>query len=351
MACALDLALLSAAQSAISTLGGTYQGSPVTSGPLSESLPPSAEQGEPEDQRWLASVTDFEQNRAHRINVPDTPSTWHPALLHLRKNVAETVRKTPKRREYAEDFRGSVLWLPYWKETGRWDSNRSRAMPLRVSAGCAVRALAFVNAVFLAAHSRGAEATVDEGQGNFALILHGYSLYFAVRERFDKELKQSRDKTYRSSAMVEVPTGRLFVAIQKPNRWQYSIHAESTDRPLKELANLPYERLYSIVLLRRQEERTKAEEKRRQLIVQREMEELAAQRELEKLAKAEADRLAAVERAKDAALLQEARNWESAALIRRYLEALGSPTTEDQGRWQAGAKEAADRLDPMKRRP
>jgi hypothetical protein len=140
------------------------------------------------------------------------------------------------------------------------------------------------------------------------------------------------------------------VAIQKPNRWQYSIHKESTDLPLEDLANLPFERLCELVLHRRREERIKAEEEKRRSIIQREMETLAAQREQEKRAKAEAERLAALERAKEAALLDDARSWQSAALIRAYLKAIGPASTKEQQLWQTWATQVADRMDPTKAR-
>jgi hypothetical protein len=223
-------------------------------------------------------------------------------------------------------------------------------MPLRVSAGTAVGTLAFVNAVLLAAESRGAVAGIDEVRGNFALPLYGHSLLFAVREQFDKELKQPQSKSPQPSQMVEVPTSRLFVAIQKPNTWQYSIHTASSNQPLNDLANLLFERLYSIVVHRREEERIEVKVRRKQLIVQREMRALAAQRERDEQEKREADGRAAIELEKEVALLEEARNWERAALIRRYLDAHGPPTTEDHVRWQTWAMQVAERIDPLKRR-
>jgi hypothetical protein len=109
------------------------------------------------------------------------------------------------------------------------------------------------------------------------------------------------------------------------------------DEPLETKLNDVFEKVYRGVIRERRAEREHQERERRWAEEARLREEAEARRR-------EAEARAAEERRKRRELICEARRWETAKLLRRYLAELESgAVTEEWRRWAAAV---ADELDP-----
>jgi hypothetical protein len=299
-------------------------------------LPDSAGQDQASDAAWLERAAAFEDDPANAIKVIATPRKWHPELRHLR----ESTLKPSKRDEEDVIHNWAYAPPPY---------SGVRGVPLRTSKTTAARALAFVNAVFLAAEARGFSATVDLKQARFALGAGAFSVHFAVREKFDKRLEPfiPGSDFMRS---IEVGTGRLFVAAFRPLHYDAKILNEASFRPLEALASPLFSFAYEALVQWRESEREELRNQERQAERRKAWEREEQQRQADKAAKAEAERVAALEREKVVALQSEAAAWREAQEIRKYVAALGDAGTNAGKEWLCWALSIAETLDPLERR-
>lgn len=184
------------------------------------------------DQKWLAAALEWEAQEECKISVPAEPKRWHPDLVDLLRSIKE------KRRTLADA-----------DEIQSWGSvSRARAVPIRTGRAQALRALAFANAVLLAAPKRGVEADLDSKEGRFRLKMHDTELHFAVREQFKKRLH----KLTFGVTSKEIATGKLFVAIFRPRRYDAKNLNESSFRSLDSFTNTVFEYLYAGVIAERE---------------------------------------------------------------------------------------------------
>ena len=84
--------------------------------------------------------------------------------------------------------------------------------------------------------------------------------------------------------------------------------------------------------------------------LRREREDQHRRYEEQQRAREEAERRARELQARKAKLLEDARAWQTANLIREYVAHLEAAGTDVEAEWLAWAREHADSLDPLKRR-
>lgn len=289
------------------------------------------------DSRWLGTVHSAEEEEENKIFVPERPSRWHPSLNALRREITSTKDSQFRSAEITD-------WRYY---DGPYSG--IRAVPLRTSKQQALRALAFANAVLLAAEERGVAADIDLQDPRFRLALEGATVHFAVREKFRERVRRVEEGSYPRT--VKEGTGKLFIAVYLNRRFDAKSLAESSFRTLEAFANTLYQMLYAGVVQTRERQRSEERERARAAEVWTEMQRLATEREAAAKAEAEAQRLAEAERAKEQALLDEANAWRSARVLRAYLSAVArrseGAATEA---WLAWATAVAERLSPLESR-
>jgi hypothetical protein len=201
--------------------------------------------------------------------------------------------------------------------------------------------LALLNALFRAADARGIHPAHDEIKGRFVFELEGTCIRFAVRERLEDEWRDRvRWDGKTEKEKFAAATGRLFIAVYKNGYDSRQVAAEA-DGTWKDLSAALFQPLYRKVVVDREQRREGAERERRQ-------EEYRAELKRQEQERADREERAQQEKAKEKALLVEARNWQSALLLRGYIAArleLAGADAEDWARW---ASSVADRLDPLK---
>lgn len=302
-----------------------------------------------EDDDWLAERIAFEELPENRIVVDMAPRRWHGAVAPMHDELQEAVKKLPKQRrdaERAEKYPNAVRGPDFdgwgWKQftyAGQVLIATHHSAPMRVTPLTYERALGIFNAICIAAEGRQFSVTLDEKAGRIVLQGHGGVVEMRITERLDdawrKELRWDKKV---ENVKYKVPTGvlRLYVGVSYNER---EIR-DTSEEPLEQRLNDVFVRIYGRVIHAR--ERTR----------EREAFERRYQEEQRRAAEAEERRLAAVARReaelkKRAQLIEEARSWQTAKLIREYLAHL--ETGEATGRsedWVMWARKVADEVDP-----
>jgi hypothetical protein len=316
-----------------------------------------------EDTEWLEERVSFEKDPSNRVLVDDPPHRWHPELKEAKHaydaaaKEAEIWKRDFERAEAKQQkYPGKVIQSTYedrkwgyFRDRGSVLCDTHRTAPLRGGPQTYRRALAIVNAIFVAAGKRGVQPVLDPQEGRFCLELQGTKIHFAVRERLEEHW---RDELNSWTKKIEKKkhkkaSGKLFIAIYK-NGYD---NKQISDSDLGDLGAAIFCPLYAKVVLKRQGAREGAERERRHQLALAAMEAEKARREAEEEVAKEKERLAAAERQREAALLEEAENWDRASRIRRYVAHVGPSTDNPElASWANWALSVADRLDPTQRR-
>ena len=313
----------------------------------------------PEDDEWLDARIAFERNIDNQIQFDPRPRRWHPAVAPLREEILAQVKELPriKRDAEIEAKRTAARYAPNL-EGWRWRtflhhgqvlSHTHRASPLRVTPLTYERALAILNILCFEAERRGFTVKLSEKQGR--IVFEGFDgeVPLRITERLDEEWRSER--TYADSKpqnkKYKVPTGKLRLYLG--DTYHELLIADSAEKPIESRLNEIFVRICSKVVLVR-------EERRKRDAWHREYEE--EQRRKEAMEQLKRDQAAAKERErkKKEALIDEARAWQTAKLIREYLDylqtvrfdhALAEVRDEE---WRIWAKGVADDIDPTTRR-
>lgn len=316
-----------------------------------------------EDTEWLEKRTSFEKDSKNHVVVDDPPLRWHLELRETKlaydaaAKAAEIWKRDFERAEAKQQkYPGRVIQSTYedrkwgyFQDRGSVLCETHRTAPLRVGPETYRRALAIVNAIFVAAGKRGVRPVLDTQEGRFCLELQGTKIHFAVRERLEDHW---RDELNSWTKKIEKKkhkkaSGKLFIAIYK-NGYD---NKQISDGDLSDLGAAIFCPLYAKVVLQKQGAREGAARERRHQLAVAAMEAEKARRAAEEEVAKEKERLAAAERQREAALLEEAENWDRASRIRRYVAHVGPCTDNPElASWADWALSVADRLDPTQRR-
>lgn len=314
--------------------------------------PPKLEFKREEDSLWLKERLAFEERPENRIVFEEHPTRWHRDLIPIREAYKEAVKDRQaalkERAAYRKNqFRSAtprpnlsgLLWADL--DSGLLRKTH-RANYLSVSILTYERALAVVNALFIAAQKRGCKVGIDDENGRFQISLESASVYFAIRERQDTELIPKSESGMFSRQTQKVPTDRLALVMGQYTFEAYSLVDKESARIETRLDEVFF-RLYRFVVAAREQAR-EDEVKRKQQAIQRvAWEALTKQREQEAKVKADESR-------RREELLGEADRWQQAEQIRAYVAAVvarDEAGTAEVTAWAEWALLVADEKDPV----
>ena len=289
------------------------------------------------------------------------PSDFHPLIRHLviayEKSGAEA-RQLKARHDWeaihpGKKYRGAVPESGEWKyfaDAGQVLLKTHRRSVLRVSLGTYRRALSLLDAVLSGLQFRGYEVEVEGADERLRGTQSGAHISIRVSERLEQGFRIDNDSWRAEPRNVRTfePTGNLTLGIEQMG-WGEVLVSDRQQGRLEQVWDTIWavmerqHRCSMATLQRRVDEKIEREERERIEHEQR----LAAERAM---------RLAEEERQRRAALIAEARDWESARLLRSYLAHLDLGDTRcvpaHAPAWRAWAMSVADELDPsMGRRP
>lgn len=314
--------------------------------------PPKLEFKREEDAIWLSDRLAFEAQPENRIVFEEHPTRWHRELIPIRNayKTADKERQQMLREREAQGRRRSKSTDsgPNWSALLWYDLDSGlllrthRASYLKVSFLTYERALAIVNALFIAAQKRGCDVGVDNQDGRFQIGLEGAAIYFAIRERQDTELIPKSEASSFSKQIKKVPTGRLALIM---GRYSFEAYTLTDKESAKIEARLDevFFRLYKIVVAAREQAREEEVKSKQQAIQRAAWEVLTRQREQEAKAKAE-------EAKRQEVLITEAIAWQQAEQIRAYVAAVvarDEAKTAEVTAWAEWALLVADEKDPV----
>lgn len=308
--------------------------------------PETAEEfSDPADAAWLDQRIVFETDPANRIAFDPSPARWNPVIAPMRddlrqaaaealkmKRDAEAASKRPARGTGPNFNAGQWKWF---ERDGQILNRTHRRTPLRVSPLTYERALAVLDALAKAARLRGFQVSLDDKEGRIVLQGFGEKVEVRMSERLadDWRTEIGWDKKA-EKVRYRVPTGelRLYIGDVLHER-QFR---DGATQKLEDQLNDVFLFACRHVVHERNLRREREDQHRRYEEQQR--------------ARAEAERRARELQAGKAKLLDDARAWQTATLIREYVAHLEAAGTDVEAEWLAWAREHADSLDPLKRR-
>ncbi len=308
----------------------------------------------PADDEWLAERKAFESDPQNLISFDPKPARWHVAVRPLRDMLRAEVAELPKIKRDADRAEKSqhVRLEPNlngWKWHGFVNSgellcNTHRRIPMRVTPRTYERALGILNSLCVQAQARGFSVTLDEKEGR--IVFEGFEgdVQLRIAERLDDEWRSEQSSWDKTSRKVKykVPTGTLRLYVGET--WSEICIADLEGEPIEGRLNEVFLKIYSRIVRcreRRRESKDReerwAEERRQREEEERRRQEIAAARE--------------AERRRRYRLLKEARNWETAKLLRAYIAHVERLPSEEAGprnaEWRSWAKGVVDDLDPQ----
>lgn len=314
--------------------------------------PPKLEFKREEDSLWLKEKHAFEERPENRIIFEEQPTRWHRDLIPIREAYKVAVKERQaalrEREAHRKNRFKSVSPRPnlsalLWADLDSGLLRRThRASYLAVSILTYERALAIVNALFIAAQKRGCNVGIDDENGRFKISLEGASVYFAIRERQDTELVPKAEAGTSIRQTQKVPTDRLALVMGRYAFDAYSLVDKESARIETRLDEV-FLRLYRFVVAAREQAREDETKKKQQAIQRVAWEALTKQREQE--AKVKAD-----ETKRREELLGEAGRWQHAEQIRAYVAAVvarDEAGTAEVTAWAEWALLVADEKDPV----
>lgn len=284
------------------------------------------------------------------------PSTFHPLVRNLvvayEKAGAEALQMKARHDwetgHPGKKYRGAVPQFGEWTyfaDAGQMLLKTHRRSVLRVSLGTYRRALTILDAVVRGLELRGYDVELEGGSERLRGTRSEVHISIRLSERLEQGFRIDNESWRAEPGNVKTfqPTGRLTLAIKQMG-WGEVLICDRQQGRLEEEWDIVWatmERQHQRSLVTRQrwiDEKTEREESER---IERER-RLAAERAM---------RLAEEEEERRAALISEARDWETARLLRSYLAHLdlrdtGCAVPGDALAWRAWAMSVADEIDP-----
>lgn len=308
-----------------------------------------------EDEAWLRERIAFEEAPENHIVVEEKPLRWHKVIATLRDDLRqaakelEASRRAVERMEKHPQLRQGVNWDGVmWRQAadrGQILSLTHKPMPLRVSSLGYERALAILNTIAREAERRSFTIAFNEKRARVEFAGYGGTIEVRITERLEDKWRTEKydwEKKPRS-VRYQTPTGdlRLYVG----DLWSESETADDKSLRLEEKLNGVFGAIYRRIVRQRERER-KHEAQRREWEAEEEKRETIARRRREEEAAKER------ERRRRRALIVEAKQWKTAALIREYVAHIASTNNEaaEAAAWITWASGVADAHDPTSER-
>jgi molecular chaperone GrpE (heat shock protein) len=304
------------------------------------------------DDEWLAARIGFEARPENHLALGEPPKRWHSAIAPLRDALREEIKDRLKQKRDAERAeKHPYLAQQPGYEGGRWkwfcDSGQllletHRRFPLRITMLTWERAIAILDAICRAAEKRGFSVALDEKAGRIVLDGHGAKVEMRMAEKLGEASRKELgwDKKMKD-VKCKVPAGALRLYVGE--HYHEKEIAESEEKPLEQRLNDVFVKIYGRVVRAREWQREQEAREREW----EERERRAAEAEKRRL---EAEAKRAAERRKREKLVEDAKAWQTANLIRSYLAHLdktsGAEVSSESGEWMSWAKEVADEMDP-----
>lgn len=314
--------------------------------------PPASPDAIPEDAAWLDERIAFEEKPENACAVELNPTKWHRALISLRnalrdrRKKVETSRraeerKTKRPRAYEPSFDGAD-WRVFIHGDQILAPDGAMVSAVRAGLETYERAFAILNAVCFAAERRKFSVAHDDKRGRLVLTLGTASIDLRISEKLKEEWrKEVRWSGKPENVKYRLPTGTLRFYVG--HTYSEREIGETAEAPLQSRLNDLFRIAYRKVVRERERQREQARR-------EREWEDAAKQRALaEEQRRREAAALEA-ERKKRAALIQEAKDWQTSRLLRAYIRHVKNTATASQSTvdatWTEWALRVAEELDP-----
>lgn len=307
----------------------------------------------PEDDEWLNERLAFEDRLENQLSTPRESGRLHPLLLPLRASLEASAKQTRERvleyerrqklpRRKGEPNTDALTYGFPYANGGVLACSKGTRPPLRVTEKTYKRALRVAQSIIVGAEKR--KITIGfEQEGRFQLQLDGATLWWALRERMESEVRTHTIYGYESSRRVSIPTGRLMLVVfLGPGGWRERKFNDDEAGNFDDLGTRVFGALYRNVIDHRCELRAKEHAAKRRTEVQQRMAEIEAEREKAAAIQKERERREQEEASRVGQLVAEATAWEQAELVRRYVANIPEPVN---AAWRTWALEAAARLD------
>jgi hypothetical protein len=312
--------------------------------------------GETRDIAWLAERSAFEGRAANLIRVPDLTRTWNPVVRSIREDfekaatemqasrkASDRYDKWPESRKRAESCNEAWKWQ-WGLDRGRRLVETRKPLAFRVSLETYQRALGIMNALALAAESRGYSVRHDKEAGRLAFTGHDSEVHARMAELLERRHRPRTgyDGNIEQESYMK-PTGRLRVSLQV-GYGEGPTFQDQGKRKLESQLNRIYLTIYRLTVKFWQKKREREDFKRQLAEAQRQGAEVERVR-------AERERQAAEELKRREGLLREAADWMSAEQIHKYLAHLraaahGTHNSFIDPGWMQWALGVAADLDP-----
>jgi hypothetical protein len=316
--------------------------------------------GETRDAAWLAERSAFEERTANLIQVPDPTKIWNPDVRAIREDLekaAVAMRASRKASDRYDKWPEPRKRVDSCNESWKWRSGRdkgqrivetAKALAFRVSLETYERALRIMNALALAAQARGYAVRHDKGAGRLTFTGHDAEVQARIAELLERRHRPSTryDGTVEQESYME-PTGRLRISLQVGYGEGPAFEDHGT-RKLESELNRVFLTVYRLTLKYWQRERERQG-------YQHQLEDAQRQRAEAERARAEEERKSAEERKRREGLLQDAKDWQSAAQIHAYVAHIRAAADMSQqysidSEWIEWAIGVAEDLDPTSAR-
>ncbi len=310
-----------------------------------------------EDQVWLEQRLAFEQFPNNNIEVPATTRKWHPVIQAYRDYLEAAAEEMRSSRRASDRY---DKW-PEWRKRAETDSStwpwrraRDRGQRLRdfhkpaafrVSLDTYKRALGLINALALAAASRGFTVSRDDKIGRAVFTGYNADIQLRIAEMLqDKSRPSVRYDGKTETETYHIPTGRLRLTLQTGYREGPSFE-DRESRTLESQLNRVFTGMYRLVVKVWEKDRQHQE-------FHRQLEEDSKRRAEAERIRAEREKAQAEERARRRRLTVEAMRWAKSHRIREYVAHIQT-TADERGAsnvsldcWTEWALNVACELDP-----
>jgi hypothetical protein len=319
---------------------------------------------QPLPERLLASRSPTSQEPAASPKIAsknDAKGKWHPVVKKIRDNLLDSVEQVAlQKKRYDWEIAHPGRQYPYPdKAYGRWEhfcdegqvlAATHRKSPTRLTLSSYARGLTILDLVCHSAKQRGYSVSLTNQDARIALTKDGARVEVRITEKLTAGFRQRARSWDKKLEQVKTltATGLLILYFDPQGGAEASV-ADKLGSPLEQQIdkiNQVIDAKHATSLAR------VAEWAKRDL----EYAEAAERRREEEKIRAEAELRRKQEQLRRDAFVAEARDWETATLLRKYLAFLDGrtlnrdATSSDYLTWRAWAGGVADELDPTDER-
>jgi hypothetical protein len=283
----------------------------------------------PEDVAWLARRVAEEERHGYILKVTEE-SELHALAKTAEKQLGRHFHKRARSNVVVADGADRTV-------TGEWITpsadaqGRTRFEPPLVASSSTWRdAVALLDAIAKGAESRGIVVSTDARTGRFRLRLEDAEVFFAIRE--DVEGRHSRE----GSGVLRVA---IIDAMNNYRKVRFYPEKKSI-----EICHDLFVGLYRKVVIARQEARLQNARRAQSTGIWERIRQIEEQRAVEQAQAKVEGSIQANEQLRVDSLINQARQWELATLIHRYISSLSATKNQKEKEWRAWAMDVAKKM-------